>query len=186
NAAVRVDDERAQPSCTAPCDLELAPGQHQLFFSADGFRAPPRLVTVAARGQTSATAALSPLTGSILVEAGEPGPLVKGAGMADVFTPTETKTVPVGKRQISVTLRGFTPAQFAVDVEADQQAQPEPVSLTPLREVEAVSRYAEAIDDAPSSVTIISGEEIRAFGYPTTSDAPREPPRFPVFDAPPP
>src|SRR5205823_13064703 len=76
-AAVRVDDERAQPSCTAPCDLQLAPGQHELFFSAEGFRAPPRVVTVTARGTTLATALFSPLTGSILVEADEPGALIR-------------------------------------------------------------------------------------------------------------
>jgi outer membrane receptor for ferrienterochelin and colicins len=37
--------------------------------------------------------------------------------------------------------------------------------------VTAVSRYDEAIDDAPSSVSVISGAELRAFGYPTIADA---------------
>src|ERR1041384_2494157 len=72
--AVRVDDERGQPSCTAPCDLSLAPGQHELFFAADGYRAVPRAVMVAPGATTIATALMTPLTGSLLVEAATPRP----------------------------------------------------------------------------------------------------------------
>ena len=182
NAAVRVDDERAQLACTAPCDLQLAPGQHELFFSADGYRAPPRVVTVSPRNTSSATALLTPLTGSILVEADEPGALVKVDGQPAGFTPTVIQNVAVGHRQVSVSLHGFAPAQFVVDVRPDKQAQPQPVSLTPNREVTAVSRYSEDIDDAPSSVTIISGEELRAFGYPTIAEALRGVRGFTISD----
>ncbi|MCA1829460.1 MAG: PEGA domain-containing protein, partial [Myxococcales bacterium] len=98
NAKVLVDDERAKPSCTAPCDLHLAPGQHQLFFLADGFRAAPRVVTVAPRGTATATALFAPLTGSILVEADEPGALVKIDGQPAGFTPAVIQNVPVGSR----------------------------------------------------------------------------------------
>lgn len=171
NAAVRVDDERAQPACNAPCDLELPPGQHELFFSADGYRAPPRVVTVAPRKTASATALLSPLTGSILVEADEPGALIKVDGQPAGFTPSVIQNVAVGHRKVEVSLRGYAPADAVVDVQPDKQAQPAPFALPPVHEVEAVSRYKEDIDDAPSSVTIISGEEIRAFGYPTIAEA---------------
>ncbi|MEZ4295933.1 MAG: TonB-dependent receptor [Polyangiaceae bacterium] len=45
------------------------------------------------------------------------------------------------------------------------------VVLNPVREVTAVSRTAESVDDAPSSVTIVDGREIDAFGYPTIAEA---------------
>ncbi|MCA1829695.1 MAG: TonB-dependent receptor, partial [Myxococcales bacterium] len=123
----------------------------------------------------------APLTGSILVEADEPGALVKIDGQPAGFTPAVIQNVPVGSRRISVSLHGFVPSQFTVDVAPDQQSQ-KGVSLTPAREVEAVSRYAEDIDDAPSSVTIISGEEIRAFGYPTIAEALRGVRGFTITD----
>ena len=182
NAAVRVDDERAQPSCTAPCDLQLPPGQHELFFSADGYRAPSRVVTVAARGTATATAHLTPLTGSILVEADEPGALIKVDGQPAGFTPGVIQNVPVGRRKIDVSLHGYVPAHLLVDVQADKQAQPPLVTLPPVHEVTAASRYSEDIDDAPGSVTIISGEEIRAFGYPTIADALRGVRGFTISD----
>ena len=62
SAAVRVDDERAQPACTAPCDLQLAPGQHELFFSAEGFRAPPRVVNASATTRSAMSAMSTMMT----------------------------------------------------------------------------------------------------------------------------
>lgn len=170
-AAVRVDDERAAPRCTAPCDLSLAPGEHELFFSADGYRAPPRTVIVNARAVTNATALMSPLTGSMLVEADEPGALITVDGQPAGFTPSVIQNVPVGRRHVHVALHGHLPADLEVEVQADRQAQPAPVRLEPVHEVEAVSRYKEDVDDAPSSVTVISGEELRAFAYPTIAEA---------------
>ena len=170
-AAVRVDDERGETACTAPCDLQLAPGPHELFFAAEGSRAPSHVVTVAPGGDTSVTARCSPLTGSILVEADEPGALIQVDGQPQGFTPAVIQNVPVGRRRVTVSLRGFSPAALFVEVQPDQQARPDPVQLPPLREVVAVSRYAEDIDDAPSSVTVLSGEELRAFGYPTIAEA---------------
>jgi len=170
-AAVRVDDERAAPRCTAPCDLALAPGEHELFFAADGYRAPSRTVIVNARAVTTATALMTPLTGSVLVEADEPGALITVDGQPAGFTPSVIQNVRVGQRHVHVALHGYLPADLEVLVQADKQAQPPPLKLEPVHEVEAVSRYKEDIDDAPSSVTIITGEELRAFAYPTIAEA---------------
>jgi outer membrane receptor protein involved in Fe transport len=171
SAAVRVDDERAPPACTAPCDLQLPPGQHQLFFAAEGFRAAPRVVTVRTESPTTATAMFAPLTGSILVEAEEPGALIAVDGRPAGFTPGVIQNVPVGRRKLRVSLRGRVPVDLEVEVQPDQQAQPPLVPLVPVREVVAVSRYSEDLDEAPSSVTVIGGGELRAFGYPTIAEA---------------
>ena len=45
------------------------------------------------------------------------------------------------------------------------------MSLRQVEEVEAASRTAESIDVAPSSVSIIPGQELRAMGYPTVAEA---------------
>jgi outer membrane receptor for ferrienterochelin and colicin len=171
SAAVRVDDEKAAPSCTAPCDLPLSPGPHTLHFAADGFDAEPRAVTVAPRTSITTTAALRPRAGSIVVEAEERGALVTVDGKPAGFTPAVIQGVAPGRRVVTVSLRGFKPVTREVDVAPGQQARPPEARLLPLDEVTAVSRYAETIDDAPSSVTVISGAELRAFGYPTVADA---------------
>ena len=171
SAAVRVDDERGSVACRAPCDLDLPPGAHELYFAAPGFRAEPRTVSVTARGRTNTTAALRPLTGSIVLTADEPGAVVQVDGKPAGFTPVVIEGVAVGKRHVRVEKHDFEPAELTVAVEPDKQARPPEVRLTPRREVIAVSRYKESIDDAPSSVSIVSGDEIRAFGYPTIADA---------------
>lgn len=170
-AAVRVDDEKGPVACTAPCDLPLSPGRHELYFEAPGFDAPPRTVVVVARQTTTATAQLAPLTGSIVVRADEPGAQVDVDGKPMGFTPVVLQNVPVGRRRVVVRLRGFADHVTTVDVRAREQADAGDISLVPSREVNAVSRSTEAIDDAPSSVTIIDRREIAAFGYASIAEA---------------
>ena len=56
-------------------------------------------------------------------------------------------------------------------VETDKQVDLDRVELLPVDEVTAVSRRTEQVETAPSSVTIISKEEIDAFQYPTIYQA---------------
>jgi outer membrane receptor protein involved in Fe transport len=171
SAAVRVDDEKASVACTAPCDLSLPPGRHELYFQAPGFEAAPRTVVVAARETANATAALVPLTGSIVVRADERDALVLVDGKRMGFTPVVLQGVAAGKRHLTLRLRGFSDYDADVDVRPNQQADLGEIALQPAREVNAVSRQTESVDDAPSSVTIIDGRELAAFGYPTIAEA---------------
>ncbi len=171
SAAVRVDDEKGAVACTAPCDIPLAPGRHDLFFDAPGFEAPPRSVVVGAKQTTTAVARLAPRTGSLVVRTDEPGAQVNIDGKPMGFTPVVLQNVPVGKRTIQIRLRGFADHNAEVEVRPREQADIGEISLQPAREVNAVSRNTEAIDDAPSSVTIIDRREIAAFGYPTIAEA---------------
>ena len=171
SAAVRVDDEKGPVACTAPCDLALSPGRHELYFEAPGFEAPPRAIVVQPRQTTTATAQLAPLTGSIVVRADEPGAQVDVDGKPMGFTPVVLQNVPVGRRRVSVKLRGFADHETTVVVRPREQVDAGDISLQPSREVNAVSRSTEGIDDAPSSVTIIDRREIAAFGYPTIAEA---------------
>jgi outer membrane receptor protein involved in Fe transport len=170
-ADVHVDDEKAPPVCTAPCSAEIPPGRHLLYFTRDGFQAAPRQVNVVARETVRTSATLSPLTGGIVVSADERDAVVEIDGRAMGFTPTVIQNVPVGTRKVRVILRGYAPVERLVDVKTGEQTDLSDVKLVPLRQVSAVSRYAEAIDDAPSSVTIIDAQELRAFGYPTIAEA---------------
>ncbi|MFO0586874.1 MAG: TonB-dependent receptor [Polyangiaceae bacterium] len=170
-ADVRVDDEKAPVACKAPCDFPLSPGRHELYFSAPGFEVAPRTVVVEAGKTATATATLVPLTGSIVVSADERDALVSVDGKRMGFTPTVLQNVPVGQREIVLQLRGFSDFKKTVEVRANQQTDLGAISLVPAREVNAVSRQTETVDDAPSSVTIIDRREIQAFGYPTIAEA---------------
>ena len=171
SAEVRVDDEKGPVACAAPCQLKLPPGRHELYFQAPGFEAPPRTVAVTAGKAVSATAALVPLTGSLVVRADERDAVVTVDGKPMGFTPVVLQNVPAGKRHIQVQLRGFATYDTTVEVRPNQQADLGDIVLQPAREVAAVSRQTETIDDAPSSVTIIDRREIAAFGYPTIAEA---------------
>jgi outer membrane receptor protein involved in Fe transport len=170
-ALVREGDERSPPLCSAPCDAELPPGPHLLYFTREGYQATPRQITVAAGRVTRTTAVLSPLTGSLLVSTDEPGAVVIIDGRTMGFTPVVIQSVPAGERQVRIALRDFAPIERAINIRAGEQAELTNIELTPVREVTAVSRYAQAIEEAPSSVTVIDGREIRAFGYPTVAEA---------------
>ena len=171
SAAVHVDDPAAPPVCTTPCNAEISPGRHELHFTRDGFQTATRAVTVVALQTTRATATLSPLTGSILVSTEERGALVTVDGRSVGFTPTVIQGVSAGTRKVRLVLRGFAPLEIEPRVVVGQQTALENLELRPLREVTAVSRYAEKVDDAPSSVSILDGQELRAFGYPTIAES---------------
>ncbi|MBK8256110.1 MAG: TonB-dependent receptor [Polyangiaceae bacterium] len=171
SATVRVDDENGPVACKAPCELVLPPGRHELHFTAEGYQSAPKLVLVEAKKSSTVTATLTPLTGTIVVRSDEREAVVKIDGKPFGFTPAVVQGIPVGKRLVSVELRGYRPFEKSVDVKSNQQVELTDVVLNPIREVTAVSRAAESIDDAPSSVTIVDGREIEAFGYPTIAES---------------
>jgi outer membrane receptor for ferrienterochelin and colicin len=170
-ASVHLDDEHAPVSCAAPCKFEAPPGRHLLYFTREGFQSAPRQINVVARETVSAKAVLAPLTGSLVVSADERDAVVEIDGRPQGFTPAVIQNVAVGKRHVRVTLRGYAAVDRDIEVQTGQQTELVGLELQPLRQVSAVSRYAEAIEDAPSSVSIIDGQELRAFGYPTIAEA---------------
>ncbi|MCA9624684.1 MAG: PEGA domain-containing protein, partial [Myxococcales bacterium] len=170
-AEVRVGDESSKPVCTAPCKVELPPGTHLLFFSAPGFQAPPRQVKVRAGETIKTIARLAPISGSVVIESDERGALAEIDGVAVGFTPVVAQGVPIGKRKLRIVARGYRAFEKDIEVKANQQTRVLDVQLVPLREVQAVSRVTEDTDLAPSSLTIISGQELQAFGYPTLAHA---------------
>jgi outer membrane receptor protein involved in Fe transport len=171
DAEVRVDDEHGAPACTAPCDLRLPPGRHEIYFTREGYQAAPQMVSVVAYQKLVARGVLSPLTGSVVVLSDEPGAMVTINGHEVGVTPLTVPNVLAGRQKVRVTLRGFVPIEREIVVVPNQQVQLSGLTLAPVREVTGVSRYAEQIDDAPSSVSIIDGQELRAFGYPTIAES---------------
>jgi outer membrane receptor for ferrienterochelin and colicins len=168
---VRIDDDAGAPACVTPCQLELRPGPHLLFYRRAGFRGAPRTVTVVANAVVSATAELAAETGSILVSTDEPNALVEIDGRAVDFAPTVATGIPVGRHTVRVSLRGFEPVVREVEVRVDEQVELKDLALEPLRQVSAASRETQRVEDAPASVTVIEAAELEAFAYPTILEA---------------
>ena len=148
-------------ACVLPCDLALPLGKVTLVAQADGY--------VRAKQDVYVGEATEPVefdlrqqTGKLVVNTDERGAAVQIDGKLAGFTPAVIET-PVGRRQIRITLPGFSPVDRNVEVVHGEQP-PLELQLSAVEEVSAASRTAESVDDAPSSVSIVTGRELRAMG----------------------
>ena len=151
--------------CALPCSLQLPPGRRTLQVRKEGYLPTFRRLEIPAKEQIETDFQLAPVTGGLIVNTDEHGAQVEVDGHTVGFTPA-VLDVPVGEREVRVTLRGFQTVEQKINITAGEQAKLE-LALSPVEEISAASRTAEKLEDAPSSVTVISGNEIRAMGYPT-------------------
>lgn len=168
-ASVHVDDPQAPPAGTAPVELGLAPGHHTLYVERPGSRATAVPVEVAANTVSTVTPALAPLTGTLVVDADEPGARIDVDGRPAGFTPA-ILDVPAGPHRIRISMKGFHTAERDVVVVHDAERHVD-VELANAEQVVAVSRITESLENAPSSVSIVPAQELRAMAYPTIADA---------------
>ena len=155
--------------CSLPCELSVPPGKVELTAQADGFSRARQTIYVPDTGTAQAEFELQPLTGKLVINTDERGAAVQIDGRLAGFTPA-VLDAPVGARHLRITLPGFAPVERTVNVQHGEQP-PIDVQLVAVEDVQAASRTSESVDDAPSSVTIISGRELRAMGYPTIAEA---------------
>lgn len=168
-AAIHVDALENPPTCRVPCAVKMRPGRHPLFVVLAGFRNQEVTVDVVANSTQQLRATLEPLAGSVVVNADVKDALISIDGQPRAFTPAVVE-LPVGQHEVLVSQPGFRPLRQTVLVETDKSTTLE-FQLSGQEEVLGASRAAEAVEDAPASVTIISREELRAMGYPTIAEA---------------
>ncbi len=169
-ASVRVDNEESAPACVAPCDIQLPPGRHTLYVSREGYKTYVTLVDVVAKQTVTSHPSVEAKTGTLVVSTDEPGATVEIDAFARGPTPA-LLTLPVGKHEVRVTMHGFRPIARSIVIEANAETRLDKLPLVPVEEVEAASRTAESVEDAPASVTIISNQELRGMAYPTVFQA---------------
>jgi outer membrane receptor for ferrienterochelin and colicins len=157
--------------CVTPCEAELALGPRVLYVRRQGYRDAVLQVQVQAEQRSELAVQLQPDTGTVVVDASEPGALVEIDGRAVGFTPVVVPAVPVGTRTLRVSRPGFAPVERPIEVVTDRQVDATGLQLVPLSEVSAVSRRAESLSLAPSSVSVLTRDEIAAFRYPTLYEA---------------
>ncbi|MCA9567014.1 MAG: TonB-dependent receptor [Myxococcales bacterium] len=170
-ATAHLGSETATKSCDLPCELELPTGQQILYLLRPGYRSQPALVNVVEGEPVTVRAALVQISGSVVVDATERGALIEIDGEPVGYTPAVLLDVPVGEHELRVSKPGFAPFVTQVGVQEDQRTELHMVELTPTFTVSAASKVAEDVREAPASVSLITADEIRAFGYQTVYEA---------------
>ncbi|MCS6899826.1 MAG: TonB-dependent receptor [Myxococcales bacterium] len=187
-----VQVEGAPPEATVSVDsgpiealgagsLGLAPGRHQITLRLPGHQDDVHLVDVVAKGMTKIQARLQPMQGSLVVATDERDAEILVDGRQVGFTPAVVP-VTVGTHLVTIRLPGFREVRRTVEVTLGEPTKIE-VDLRQVEEVSAVSRTAEAVEDAPSSVSVLSRRDLRAFAYPTIAEALRGVRGFYVSDS---
>ncbi|HEY3592512.1 MAG TPA: TonB-dependent receptor, partial [Polyangiaceae bacterium] len=158
----------------SPRTLGLAAGRYRIIAELPGYQ-PAESEPIDARlaEETVVQLSLVPrwegLTGTLVVDADERGALVEVDGQPRAFTPA-VLTLTAGPHRVRFTMKGFRAVEQTADIRPSTEAKLE-VVLTQADEVIAASRVTEAVEDAPSSVSIIRSEELRGMAYPTIAEA---------------
>jgi outer membrane receptor protein involved in Fe transport len=176
-AAVRLEGASGEVLMAGPGKLRLVPGRVSLYVEAQGFL-PARLdVDVPADATRTLDLKLSPepppppSVGALVVRSNLDGALVRVDGKEMGFTPVVIEGVEAGLRVVEVSREGREPETEEVDLQ-DHERRFMDVVLRPRRVVVAgATQKTIRLEDAPASMTVITADEIRAFGYLTVADA---------------
>ena len=177
SAEVRVDraeDDAAPPDQAAtPVTLRLVPGRHSLDLRARGHRPLRRMVVVEPHDEQVIRADLEiipPATGSVAISADVQGAEVTIDGKPYGPAPLVGDLVQ-GRHVVRVLAPGFDPWEREVRVATGGHV----FLVAELREhepeVQAVTRTAQRLGEAPASVSLVTREELEAFDPETLADA---------------
>ena len=170
-AQIRLDDPNGPVVAVAPAEISVEPGPHRVFVTKAGSRPAELDVDIGPKKTSTIRPRLVIETGTLVVSSDLRDALVEVDGEPMGFTPAVV-TIPVGSHQIRVSLSGFRPIVRRVAIAANKQSS---LMLELAREaqVSAASRSTQLVEEAPSSVSIITAQELRAMGYPTIAEAVR-------------
>lgn len=158
---------------TVPGEISLPPGRHVLFVGARGFATSQLVVDVRADQTTRLDVALAsqPLpTGKVILTANRENALIRVDGRDSGFTPT-VLTLPAGEHLIDIHTQEMRSWQKVVQVPQDGEVRLHAELRYAPPAVEAAAKALRPLDEAPASITVITREEIRAFGYQTLAEA---------------
>lgn len=158
---------------TVPGKLVLPPGQHVLYVRAPGHAPAQLVVEVPADGTVKVPVALGTQarpTGRLVVTANRDNAQVRVDGKPVGFTPT-VLTLTEGDHILEVESLEVRPLRQTVTVVAEQEIK----VFAELRyvppPVRAASKGLTSVDEAPASTTVLTQEELRAFGWRTLAQA---------------
>jgi outer membrane receptor for ferrienterochelin and colicins len=156
-----------------PARARLPPGQRVLYVRAPGYAPGQYVVDVPPDGNVPLAVSLRVQdrpTGRLVVTANRDGAAVRVDGKPTGFTPTVV-TLPEGEHSLEVESREVRPLHQTVTVVADQEVKVHAELRYAPPPVRAASKSLVSVDDAPASTTVLTQEELRAFGWRTLAEA---------------
>ena len=171
---VRVDDEASAPIPVDAGRARVVPGRHLLLLTSPGYLPQQLAVDIPASGIVPVTFKLLPLpppAGALVVRANLDGALIRVDGREMGFTPAVIERIVVGSHKVEILADGREPSVQQVEVEKEGRSFVDARLKYALPRVVAAEKELTRAQDAPASITVISGEEIRGFGYTTLSEA---------------
>ena len=172
-AAVRVDKSDGEPDGVVPGRLTVKPGRHILNVGAEGFisvQVPVDALPDQPREVSVALAPLPPPTGNLVVTANRDGALVKVDGKETGFTPV-VLPLTEGRHKVTVSFEDLKPFEEEVKMKVGEQTWVKADLRYDQAKVTAASKTETSVEDAPASITVITREQIQAFGYTTLPEA---------------
>jgi outer membrane receptor protein involved in Fe transport len=156
-----------------PGKLTLPPGQQVLYVRAPGHAAAQLVVEVPADSVVKVPVALNAQTkptGRLIVTANRENASVRVDGQPAGFTPTVV-TLTEGDHVLEVESPDVRPLRQSVKVVADQEVRVYAELRYAPPPVRAAAKGLTSVDEAPASTTVITQEEMRAFGWRTLAEA---------------
>lgn len=153
---------------------KILPGRHVLWITAPGAVTQAVPVDVPAEKSVAVRASLVPRpppTGALVVRANVDGALIVIDGKESGFTPGVVEGVVAGKHQVSVVAEGRETLSRPVEIAANERTFLDAHLRYAGPSVEAATKSLARVSDAPGSITVITREELRAFGYQTVAEA---------------
>ena len=167
-------DDAAEAALVGPGTVRALPGARKVTVSAPGFQPRETLVEVPPDGTVKIPPfKLLPIpvpSGRLVVKANIDGAQIKIDGRVLGFTP-HAEDVAAGTRRVEITADGREPITRVIEVKVKEEFNLEVRMRYAQPRVVAAERKLTRAEDAPASITVISGEELRAFGYATLAEA---------------
>jgi outer membrane receptor for ferrienterochelin and colicins len=171
-ASVRRGSAAGEQLRAGPGELRLPLGRQVLYVALPGHETARLEVDVAGDALTTVPVALRPaLTGSIIVRANVEGALVRVDGREVGFTPLVIEKVALGQRLVEASKEGHLPQRQVVVVRDSGASYLDLRLRGAAPQVSGATKELVAAAEAPASITVITAEEITAFGYTTLADA---------------
>jgi outer membrane receptor protein involved in Fe transport len=174
NAEIRRDLVDGELLRVGPGPITVIPGPLILFVSAPGFQAESIRVDAVPDAMVPVDVLLSPAiapTGTLVLRSNIVRALIRVDGQEAGFTPTVIDGIPTGRRQIEVVAEGRRTFSETVEIKRGERTFIDAYLGRADPEVTAATKSAIASESAPASVSIVTADEIAAFGYTTLTEA---------------
>ena len=157
-----------------PGAIKVVPGPLVLFVSAPGFQTARMTVTALPDAMVPVDAVLAPAevpTGVLVVRSNITGALIRIDGREAGFAPAVIDGVPTGAHGIEILAETRQTFQSVVEVKKGDRTFVDAYLGHADPEVTAATKSAVASESAPASVSIVTADEIAAFGYTSLAEA---------------